>query len=529
SPRPDVLLVTIDTLRRDAVTPQDMPTLVELAGRGTAFSRARSPVPLTLPAHVSLLSGLQPAGHGIRDNASPPLPEPGRRDFTLLAEEFQEAGYETVAFVASAVLHPRYRLDAGFDRYEHPPAPQPGEPAFRYLRAPEQFVRFLSWRKVRRRPVSGRRPFFCWVHLFDPHDPYHPYDGDGRRDATAAADPPRLRYRGEARRADAALERICREVDLERTIVVVCSDHGEGLGEHGEKTHGYLCYGSTLDVPLVLAGPGVEAGKADASRACSLVDVAPTLRRLCDLPDRPGAGRDLLGGSAGPRVVVSESLYAWRLYGWAQQTAAFDGGASLVDGGRRWELFVGDPQERRPVPDPEQDPHYERLDRALQHYRSAAGRSGTGAAVAVLTPYGSARRPVADFLAAERNSPLRDVRAAMPELKTLYRMRQLIALGQPEPLRALLPRLEGLAAGDPPNPAYRLALARARRLLGEYAPALRAAEAAWERGYRVPDVLKLIVVVAIQGGDKPAAERWFLEHRDLLVPEDRLRLAALLR
>jgi len=493
--------VTVDTLRADALNARDAPAMLELAARGARFSRARTPVPLTLPAHATVLSGVDPPRHSIRDNTAAPLPDRGGRDFTLLAEEFRDAGYATAAFVASSVLDPRYRLDQGFDEYRHPPPPRPGEPAFAELPAEEQVERVSVWLKTR----PKNRPFFVWVHLWDPHAPYGPYAGDARgRPGTVAADPDAERYAGEVRRVDAAVEALLAAVDAATTVVVLTSDHGESLGEHGEKTHGYVCYGATMDVPLVVAGPGVPAGERDAP--CALADVAPTLRRLCGLDARDSDGRDLFESSK-ERVVCGESLYANRLFGWAQQSVAFDGRFSLVDGGPRLELFDRDrdPGETSPLPDPTGHPAYARLDPALMEYRSRRRASSDAAEIAAAPIYyGSLREPVGDFSKPAKNRRLRDVREEWDTIALLDRVTRLTAARAADPLRALLPRLEALERAQPENAAPSLARGRALLLvLGEPERAAEALEEARRRGYGGLDLDRLIARARSDGKKPP--------------------------
>lgn len=491
--RPNVLLITLDTTRSDAIG-EATPNLFALASRGATFPAARTPVPLTLPAHLSILSGMDPPRHGIRDNASPPLPR--ERGFPLLAEEMRDAGYATAAFVASSVLDPRFGLDAGFSRYDHPPVAAPGAVRFEEIACEEQVRRAKAWLATR----PKERPFLVWVHFFDPHEPYEAWPGH-----TDDADPARERYLGEIARVDAAIGDLLAAIP-ERTIVVVAGDHGESLGEHGEETHGHLVYGATMDVPLLLAGPGVPPGKRTGS-AASLADIAPTLRRLCGLAARESDGTDLLG-SCGPRVLCGESLYAWRLYGWAQQSVATDGRFTLVDGGPRLELFdrAGDAGELAPLADPRAGEAYERLDRALQHYRRA-GRFVGGAPADVATPYGTERREGAAFLDAAANGALRDVGVALGGLKTLYALQRAIEGREGGLVRTLLPEVERLEAADPSNPALPLHRGRALLLLGSPREAAAALEGAWRRGYRSEGVLTLRVRALHEAGDLEGAER----------------------
>jgi arylsulfatase A-like enzyme len=504
-PRPErnVLLITIDTMRADAL--DEAPALLDLARKGTRFARVRTPAPLTLPAHATILTGLDPPGHGLRDNTAPPLPARDARPFPLLAEEFRERGYATAAFVASAVLDPRYRLDAGFDEYRHPPVQKPGAPGFAALTAEEQVTRVVDWLETRPKD----RPFFVWVHLWEPHAPYEAYAGDERRAGTAAGDPEDERYRGEVRRADAAVEALLTRIDLETTVVAVTSDHGESLGEHGEPAHGFLCYGATMDVPCVLAGPGVPAG-GNVDRVATLADLTPTLRRLGGLAAQPGDGRDLFDLTT-DRVVAGESLYGNRLYRWAQQAVAYDGRWSLVDGGPRLELFdrAADPGERRPLADPERHARFEALDRALQAYR---GRKHFGEPAAALasapTYYGSNRLAMGDFLRPEENRKLPDIAAMLPADALLGRFRAAVAARARALVEGLLPRIEALEAQDPANPAPALARGRALLLvLGDPAAAAAAIEESARRGYEAPDIFRLLARAYGEAGDEEGVAR----------------------
>jgi len=497
-----VLLVSVDTLAARVVDPEDTPAMMDLAARGLRFTRVRTAVPLTLPSHLTILSGLDPVAHGVRDNTAPPLGERGERGWDLLAEQFADAGWATAAFVASSVLDPRYRLDAGFDLYRRPPAVRPGAPGFESLDAEEQVARFRAWYEARPRD----RRWFAFVHLWEPHAPYRAWAGDARRAGTDAdLDPPEELYRGEVRRADAAIERLLALVDPATTLVIVTSDHGEALGAHGESTHGYLCYGETMDVPLILAGPGVPPAPPD-DRLASLVDVAPTLRRLCGLPARAGGGRDLLRPAEGPRVVVGESLYAWRAYGWAQQLCATDGRFSLVDGGPVWGLhdLRSDPGETTPLADAQGHAAYEILDRALADYRARDARGAGGSAdwAPYASPYGSLRREGRALLDPATN---RQLPAAAPRLSTLElldRARQLVAVRQAEALQSLLPELEARERDDPRNPAWPMVRGRALYfVLDRPAEAVEALERAVDLGYDARPALELLAEACRRAGD----------------------------
>ncbi|HEX5138009.1 MAG TPA: sulfatase [Planctomycetota bacterium] len=498
------LLVTVDTLRADALDAEDMPALAEAAQRGMRFRKARTPAPLTLPAHATILTGVLPPVHGIRDNSAAPIPDAGARPYTLLAEDFRAAGYATAAFVASGVLDPRYRLDRGFDTYRHPPAPAPGAPSFPELSAEEQVARVREWFAARPKD----RPFFVWVHLWDPHAPYRPYDGDGRHAGTDAGDPDALRYKGETRRVDAAIDALLGLVDERTTFVVVAADHGESLGEHGEATHGHLCHGATMDVPLVLLGPGVPERVVE--RVAGLEDIAPTLRRLCRLDAREGDGFDLLSLPE-ERVHAGESLQDYRLYRWAQQSVAFDGRFALIDGGPRVELYdrETDPHERSALGNASSEPAFERLDRALQRYRDRRGPLGTGTELpAAPVYYGIPFVPEGDFVPVAENRTLRDVPSSLPSAALLDRANTAIAAGGRELVRAFLGPLEALEREDAGNPAPCLVRGRALLLvLGDPPGAVAALEEAVRRGYDNADLDRLLEKAAAAAGDAGALER----------------------
>lgn len=317
SARPEhVLLVTLDTFRGDYLgaagsTRVATPNLDALARRGALFTRARAPVPLTLPSHASLFTGLFPPEHGIRDNARFRL-APAHE---TLAERLREAGFRTAGFPAAFVLDARFGLDQGFDHYddEIPVPPEELESPEAERSGEDVLASFFSWLD------SGglERPFFAWVHLFEPHAPYE------------APEPFRSRYPEDPYAAEVAytddlvgrlVAGLADRNALASTLVIVVGDHGEGLGDHGETTHGLLVYNSTLHVPLLLAGPGVAA----AARVEGLVrttDVAPTILEILGRPSELGRGRSLrpLWETAEPadRAAYSESLYASFHLGWS--------------------------------------------------------------------------------------------------------------------------------------------------------------------------------------------------------------------
>jgi len=316
--RPNVLLVTIDTLRADHVgcyghSPALTPTLDGLAARGVRFATAIAHVPLTGPSHSSILTGLTPLGHGFRDNGGYALPAGVRTS----AEDFGRAGYRTAAFVSGFPLNRRFGFDRGFETYDdHFPKgddPRRAPHVERFADATTDAV--LRWLDA---PAAVGRPFFLWVHYYDPHAPYEPPPEFAAR----FRDQP---YDGEVAFVDQQLARLLRRLeekrDLARTLILVTSDHGEGLGEHGEVSHGLFVYDSTLKVPFVVAGPGVGAARV-APTVARGIDVLPTLLDLAGLPARAEIeGRSLRPAIEGREMsdapAYAETLYPLRELGWA--------------------------------------------------------------------------------------------------------------------------------------------------------------------------------------------------------------------
>ncbi len=339
--QPDVVLVTLDTTRADSLGAYggaaSTPVLDALARRGLRYVRAMTAAPLTLPAHASLLTGLAPPQHGLRDNGAGALPA----GIPSVAEAFAAAGYETAAFVASRILDRRFGLDRGFARYDDAMvAERIGEYGYPERDARAVTDAALGWLAARPAP----RPLFLWVHYYDPHAPY-------AAPGIASEDSNRASYDGELAFADRQLGRLLAGLPrpAEATLVAVVGDHGESLGEHGERTHGVFLYRAVLEVPLLLAGPGVPAGRA-VEEAVETSRLAATLVLLAGLDAGPwgeplyGFGRDA-GIETG---IYSESLMPASTYGWSPLFALSRGPWRYVAAPRP-ELYdvLADPGEER--------------------------------------------------------------------------------------------------------------------------------------------------------------------------------------
>ena len=293
------MLVTIDTLRADRIGAYGnanvaTPNMDRLAQQGAMALHTSAHVPLTRPSHVSLFTGLYPSEHGIRDNVSPPL----GKNVPVLAEILQQSGFRTAAFVSSIVLAKQSGLNRGFQTYED--AFEIGEDDARFLntiqkRGDKTVEEAVAWLRA---PGADRR--FAWVHLYDPHDPYEPPEPYASRYAD------RL-YDGEVAWSDELVGRLDTALGAaglrDDTLLVVTSDHGEGLDEHGEAVHGFFVYETTLHVPLVARGPGIPAGaKLDA--VTRTIDLMPTLLDLLGLASNTPklSGRSLASGAARRRA-----------------------------------------------------------------------------------------------------------------------------------------------------------------------------------------------------------------------------------
>ena len=330
--RPNLLVVTLDTLRADRVgcygyAPARTPRLDALAARGLRFAQATTVTPLTLPAHSSLFTGTFPPFHGVRDNGGFYLGE----DQLTLAEVLRGRGYRTGGFISAFVLDSRWGIQQGFDRYFDDFDLTKFEKAagMDAIQRPggETVDEALRWLQE-----DGARPFFAWVHLYDPHAPYTPPASFGAlypRTVSGA-------YDAEIAATDVQVGRLLDALEaagqLANTVVAVLADHGEMLGEHGEPTHGFFIYDAAVHIPLILAGPGIPAAVvADQVR---IVDVMPTALELLGVAS-PAAvqGASLLPLARGQRLdlqAYSESWYPRYHYGWSELVSVQDGRFKLI-------------------------------------------------------------------------------------------------------------------------------------------------------------------------------------------------------
>ncbi|HZN54751.1 MAG TPA: sulfatase-like hydrolase/transferase [Candidatus Polarisedimenticolaceae bacterium] len=519
-PRPNVLLVTLDTTRADhlgayGAAGATTPVFDRIAAQGTLFERAWSATPLTTPSHASVMTGLYPQAHGVRNNGRFRLPDGSR----TLAEAFAAAGYATGAFVGAYPVARTFGFSQGFATFDDDFGDGDRGDGRSERSAAEVNARALPWLAS---ALAGSKPFFAWIHYYDAHLPYEPPSPY----AESFAGRP---YDGEIAFADAELGRVLDALAkggaLDRTIVVIAGDHGEGLGDHGEASHGLLVYESTLHVPLVVRAPWKVARGERRRDLVSLVDLAPTIAALAHVPFEGSIdGRDVMGREAAPetddplapgpgRTVYAESFFAAEEFGWAPLFAIRRGGMKWIAAPRpeRYDLDA-DPGEARDLArtDPAKDDAMNALlSRVAVASSSHASKEGAETGVdddllARLQSLGYVGGGGAGAPAASGSGPGRDPKDGVADYDEYLRGTDVIRDGGDA-----VSIFERLVAGDPENPEFRLRLGQAHRARGD----LRAAEATYrELIRRYPDFYlayrRLTALLASQGRHAECRDLW---------------------
>ncbi len=329
----NVVVITLDTLRADRLgaygyAAARTPHLDGLARAGARFDDAVSASPITGPAHAGLMTGRYAARLGVRDNATTPLPESA----LTLAEMLAAGGYDTGGFIGAFILDRPYGFAQGFQTFDGFPRVDSGHEANAERPGADVVDRALQWLSAR----TGERPFFLWVHLYDPHAPYAapaPYA------AEFAAQP----YDGEVAYTDAQVGRLLDALRargvMDRTAVFALADHGESLGEHGEDEHGVFLYEPVVRVPWLVSGPGIGAGRVVTDQVRSL-DLPPTVMSAAGLPVPQGLdGMDLMPllrgeARASTPAAYAEAFYPRFHYGWSELRAVRADGWKVIDAPR---------------------------------------------------------------------------------------------------------------------------------------------------------------------------------------------------
>ncbi|MDQ3417422.1 MAG: sulfatase-like hydrolase/transferase [Acidobacteriota bacterium] len=504
--RPNVLLITIDTLRADRIGRGLTPAIDGLAARGITFSNVRATAPLTLPSHVSLMTGVIPPLHGVRENGVV-----FDRKTPTLARLFKDAGYRTSAFIGAYVLNRRFGLDEGFETYddavrrdveraEQLEAERPGA---------EVIDAALKWL-----PVDDSRtdiaPFFAWVHMYDPHAPYAP-------PAEYLAKAGGNAYDGEVAYADAQVGRLL-DALAERglaanTIVVVTGDHGESLGEHGEQTHGMLVYDATLRVPLVVSGPSYRADDAAVPRTDdrprSLTEVTPALLQLAGLRVPPGLCGQLLappGESATTSAVdcdsYSESVYP-RQAGWHALSALSEA---------QWKLVLSSEAELYDLQkDPAEQNNIAAAHPGVVQAMSVAVRNlaPSGGRTAAVAPEAAERLRALGYVSGSNAVTADDPNAPNPagEIAAWTRFEEALGRLQRGDTSGALALLKPLAVRHSSAPVFQSSYAQALKDAGDAAGAVRVYKAAVQKWPTNAALFHDLAVAAKEAGDIAEATR----------------------
>ena len=472
-----VVLVTLDTTRADRLgvyggTAVPTPNLDRIAREGAMFESAMAQAPLTLPSHAAIFTGRYPSALGVRHNGIYRLPESA----TTLAERLRDAGFKTAGFVSAFVMQRGFGIEQGFDFFDDVPVDRYQGTRDRLFEAQRSAddVNAQAFRWLDDNAGQGR--FFLWVQYYDPHVPYDPPEKEGRELSGSG-------YDREISYVDACfgdlVNRLEQEDLLDSVVLVVAGDHGEGLGDHGEKTHGVFLYEESLRVPFFIRAPGLVPSGRLVEGPVELVDLTPTVLDLLELPPLERAG----GSSLVPRIEGEDDgsgarafaeTYMPRLdYGWSELAAVRDGRWKFVqaptpelydlrdDPGERLNLFY------------EETERGERMAAAVAEWlATVADPSAEGEASRTLSADEEARLRSLGYLSGEFSQTVGDVddieradpKEMMAELERFMEGRRLLDGGRPD---LALESVEQILAENPWNHQARvtriLALIRLER------------------------------------------------------------------
>jgi arylsulfatase A-like enzyme/Tfp pilus assembly protein PilF len=454
---PNVLLITIDTLRSDHVGCYgykriQTPAIDQLARQGIRFAQAFTPSPITNTSHASILTGLLPSSHGVSDFGVPLT-----SDHSTLAQVLKREGYQTAAFIGSVILDSK-TLAPGFDRGF----------AF-YDNFPEKVEKKSRWGRLERRGIDvvqraeawlnthPTAPHFVWVHLYDPHDPYEPPPpySETYKDHL---------YDGEIAYADSALGHFLAYLEKQNwydgALIIVVGDHGEGLGEHGEDTHGIFLYDSTTHVPLILKLPKEQEAGRVIDEQVRTTDIMPTILELLEIPaptnmDGTSLKPTFLGADTAPRTVFGETDYPLR-FRWAPLRSVRKDGSKFIEAPRP-ELYdlKSDPGELRNQYVP-WDATVQKLRKMLAELSAKSAAAGKPSAAAVTAGTIDELRALGYLSSADARSStdvpepslLPDPKDKVEEQNLLHIAMMAAEDGQTAKARAALQKLLGLDNGS---------------------------------------------------------------------------------
>lgn len=502
--KPNVILVTLDTTRADHLacygySGVKTPTLDALAGRGVLFEQCAAASPLTLPSHATIMTGMYPTYHGVRVNGNTAVSETQ----TTLAEIFSGRGYDTGAFIAAFVLDGRWGLNQGFGHYDDSfdlkkykqldlgAVQKPGN---------EVMDEALAWLEKEK-----DLPFFAWVHLYDPHSPYEPPEPFRSEYGRQWKGHVGL-YDGEIAFMDSQIGRLsewlsARGLD-QKTVVVLVGDHGEGLGSHGEGTHGYFIYDYAVHVPFIVVTPFRELQGVRVAAQSRTADVFPTVLELAGIP-APGKvhGRSQIPAMLDPKGAPQASAYSESMapnlqFGWSPLHALRTPAYKFIDAPRP-ELYdlVRDPGEEKDVQN--------RLpDRALSMKRELDG----------LMTETSAGAPMPQ--------------AANLDKETVERLAALGYVGAPVPAKTAAAKGQATLADPKDKLPVFMAVTRAGELImqEQYPKAVELLEQALREEPNIPQALLLLATGYMELGNNAGAKA----RLDQLLKEDPENIQALI-
>lgn len=451
SPKLNLVLITIDTLRADHLGAYGAktgatPALDALAARGVRFDQVQTSAPLTAPSHATILTGQYPPSHGVRGNVVFTL---GNK-YPTLATRLKTRGYRTAAFVGAYPVAADFGFNQGFDTFDEEFHESGINDEGAERRANEVAYAAMKWLGS-----AGSTPFFAWLHFYDPHAPYDP--PQPYRDRF-----PNRPYDGEIAFTDAQVGRVLEALRASGrdgdTIVMVLADHGEGLGEHNERTHAILIYQSTMRVPFLVAGPGVPAGGVVPTRVAT-IDVVPTALGLLGAPaDQSLLGRDLTPLMNG-RAVPADPFYGESLFGrlnchWATLRGWVKDDWKLITGAEP-ELYnlADDPGEQRNIAR-EQPDRVRRMTEELQRGLQRLAPGGDSAKAKAVTAEQEERLRSLGYTAGSGGSgPLDDPTLPNPRTHVeLYDRLQAATVASGPALARAFEDVQRITVLDPGNP-----------------------------------------------------------------------------
>lgn len=520
----NVLFITMDTTRADRLGSYGFdkaitPTLDAIAKRGTQFDQAFSQVNLTFPSHCSMMTGKYPRELGVHINGRTAM----GASYTTLAEVFKKNGYETSAFVASFVLDSRFGLDRGFDFYEDDMEKTTFETQPLQWQIPANLVvdRALSWLNDHK-----DKSFFCWVHFYDPHEPYNPPTKFIRKDVHP--------YNSEITFMDSQIKLLVDWLAVngltDHTLVVVVGDHGESLkrkneegeyddGEHGEAGHTNFLYSTHIHVPLIFAHPKVVPTGKRVNDIVEVVDLFPTLLDLFGWqPPQKLFSRSLtrvfVGESMEPRPSYAESQYVFNSYGWAEQRSLTTSRWKYISTTKP-ELYdrQSDPGELKNLINDKPEVAQGLLDTLITKYLSLIPGESSEAALDPQTQksleslgYTGTGVESKEFLSSDRLDP-----KDMKMILTRYHAAREIIKGSetPEEIVLAIPLLENIVQESPQSVVFRFLLGKTYLSMDEPAKAIEQCQEALNIDNTYDQAIVLIGDALLSMKDYAGAKKQF--------------------